>query len=88
MKDMTCLGGQGSIAALYPYPGGNCYGATKAFVKQFTYNLRADLVGMPAVCPRCAYIQQSPLLREFEVLLLVVVVVRFFALDPQEEMVA
>jgi NADP-dependent 3-hydroxy acid dehydrogenase YdfG len=36
---------QGSIAGIWPYPGGNCYGATKAFVKQFTYNLRADLVG-------------------------------------------
>jgi NAD(P)-dependent dehydrogenase (short-subunit alcohol dehydrogenase family) len=29
----------------YPYPGGNVYGATKAFVEQFTLNLRADLVG-------------------------------------------
>lgn len=35
----------GSIAGEYPYPGGNVYGATKAFVKQFTLNLRADLVG-------------------------------------------
>ena len=35
----------GSIAGTYPYPGGNVYGATKAFVKQFTLNLRADLVG-------------------------------------------
>ncbi len=35
----------GSIAAVYPYPGGNVYGATKAFVDQFTLNLRADLVG-------------------------------------------
>ena len=35
----------GSIAGAYPYPGGNVYGATKAFVDQFTLNLRADLVG-------------------------------------------
>jgi len=35
----------GSIAASYPYPGGNVYGATKAFVAQFTRNLKTDLVG-------------------------------------------
>ena len=35
----------GSVAAHYPYPGGNVYGATKAFVHQFTLNLRADLLG-------------------------------------------
>lgn len=35
----------GSIAGDYPYPGGNVYGATKAFVKQFALNLRADLQG-------------------------------------------
>ena len=35
----------GSVAGAYPYPGGNVYGATKAFVEQFTLNLRADLVG-------------------------------------------
>ncbi len=35
----------GSIAGSYPYPGGNVYGATKAFVKQFSLNLRADLIG-------------------------------------------
>ncbi|MCQ8241194.1 SDR family NAD(P)-dependent oxidoreductase [Rhizosaccharibacter radicis] len=35
----------GSIAGTYPYPGGNVYGATKAFVAQFALNLRADLVG-------------------------------------------
>lgn len=35
----------GSTAALYPYPGGNVYGATKAFVRQFSLNLRADLLG-------------------------------------------
>lgn len=35
----------GSVAATYPYPGGNVYGATKAFVHQFSENLKADLVG-------------------------------------------
>ena len=35
----------GSIAGDWPYPGGNVYGATKAFVKQFSQNLRADLAG-------------------------------------------
>jgi 3-hydroxy acid dehydrogenase / malonic semialdehyde reductase len=35
----------GSVAGAYPYPGGNVYGATKAFVDQFTLNLRADLIG-------------------------------------------
>jgi NADP-dependent 3-hydroxy acid dehydrogenase YdfG len=35
----------GSVAGESPYPGGNVYGATKAFVEQFTRNLRADLAG-------------------------------------------
>ena len=35
----------GSIAGSWPYPGGNVYGATKAFVQQFSLNLRADLQG-------------------------------------------
>lgn len=35
----------GSIAGSYAYPGGNAYGATKAFVQQFSRNLRADLLG-------------------------------------------
>jgi len=35
----------GSVAATYPYPGGNVYGATKAFVRQFSLGLRADLHG-------------------------------------------
>lgn len=35
----------GSVAGSYPYPGGNAYGGTKAFVKQFSLNLRADLFG-------------------------------------------
>src|SRR5690242_12596950 len=33
----------GSVAGDYPYPGGNVYGATKAFIKQLALNLRADL---------------------------------------------
>jgi 3-hydroxy acid dehydrogenase/malonic semialdehyde reductase len=37
----------GSVAGSTPYPGGNVYGATKAFVKQFSSNLRSDLVGTP-----------------------------------------
>ena len=35
----------GSVAGSYPYPGGNVYGATKAFVRQFSLNLRSDLHG-------------------------------------------
>ncbi len=35
----------GSTASSYPYPGGHVYGASKAFVKQFSLNLRADLIG-------------------------------------------
>ncbi|HUH39292.1 MAG TPA: SDR family NAD(P)-dependent oxidoreductase [Castellaniella sp.] len=35
----------GSVAGTYPYPGGNVYGATKAFVRQLSLNLRADLWG-------------------------------------------
>ncbi|HEV3156709.1 MAG TPA: SDR family NAD(P)-dependent oxidoreductase [Candidatus Baltobacteraceae bacterium] len=35
----------GSVAAQFPYPGGNVYGATKAFIYQLSLNLRADLVG-------------------------------------------
>src|SRR5260363_5011 len=41
----TNISGIGSIAGSYPYPGGNVYGATKAFVRQFSLNLRADLAG-------------------------------------------
>jgi 3-hydroxy acid dehydrogenase / malonic semialdehyde reductase len=47
-KDSKCGGhivNVGSIAGSYPYPGGNVYGATKAFVKQFSLNLRSDLYG-------------------------------------------
>ncbi len=34
-----------STASTYPYPGGNVYGGTKAFVKQFSLGLRSDLHG-------------------------------------------
>ncbi|MES2886024.1 MAG: SDR family oxidoreductase [Pseudomonadota bacterium] len=37
----------GSTAGEWPYPGGNVYGASKAFVHQFSMNLRADLLGTP-----------------------------------------
>lgn len=32
-----------SVAANWPYPGGNVYGGTKAFVQQFSLGLRSDL---------------------------------------------
>src|SRR5262245_16237168 len=35
----------GSVAGNYPYPGGNVYGASKAFVHQFSLNLRSELHG-------------------------------------------
>lgn len=35
----------GSTAGIYPYPGGHVYGASKAFVTQFSLGLKADLVG-------------------------------------------
>ncbi|RWU02226.1 SDR family oxidoreductase [Pseudodesulfovibrio sp. S3] len=35
----------GSVAGTYPYPGGNCYGGTKAYVNHFSKNLLADLLG-------------------------------------------
>lgn len=34
-----------SVAATYPYAGGNVYGSTKAFVRQFSLGLRSDLSG-------------------------------------------
>lgn len=44
-RDRGHIVNMGSIAGTYPYPGGNVYGATKAFVRQFSLNLRADLLG-------------------------------------------
>jgi serine 3-dehydrogenase len=34
-----------SVAATYPYRGGAVYGGTKAFVRQFSLDLRCDLAG-------------------------------------------
>jgi 3-hydroxy acid dehydrogenase/malonic semialdehyde reductase len=44
-RDRGLIVNLGSTAARYPYPGGNVYGATKAFVHEFSLNLRADLLG-------------------------------------------
>jgi len=44
-RNKGCIIMIGSTAANWPYPGGNVYGATKAFVKQFALGLRADLLG-------------------------------------------
>ncbi len=35
----------GSVAGTYPYPAGHVYGATKAFVHQFSQGMKADLAG-------------------------------------------
>lgn len=52
----------GSVAGSWPYPGGNVYGATKAFVQQFSRNLRADLLGTPV---RVTYIAPGMAETEF-----------------------
>jgi len=44
----------GSVAGELPYPGGNVYGASKAFVHQFTMGLKADLI---ATAVRCTSIE-------------------------------
>ena len=44
-RDSGLIINLGSVAGETPYPGGNVYGATKAFVEQFTRNLRADMAG-------------------------------------------
>lgn len=44
-RDQGLIVNLGSVAGDYAYPGGNVYGATKAFVLQFSLNLKADLVG-------------------------------------------
>lgn len=44
-RDQGQIVNMGSIAGRYPYPGANAYGASKAFVHQFSLNLRADLLG-------------------------------------------
>jgi NADP-dependent 3-hydroxy acid dehydrogenase YdfG len=40
----------GSVAGSWPYPGGNVYGSTKAFVQQFTRNVRNDIIGTMVRC--------------------------------------
>ena len=49
----------GSIAGSWPYPGGNVYGATKAFVRQFSLNLRARRYTLPRALP-CLFLQTFP----------------------------
>jgi 3-hydroxy acid dehydrogenase/malonic semialdehyde reductase len=44
-RDRGHIINMGSTAGQWPYPGGNVYGGAKAFVHQFSYNLRADLLG-------------------------------------------
>lgn len=44
-RDAGMIINLGSTAGTVPYPGANVYGASKAFVKQFSLNLRADLAG-------------------------------------------
>lgn len=44
-KNQGYIINMGSVAGTYPYRGGNVYGATKAFVRQFSLNLRTDLLG-------------------------------------------
>jgi 3-hydroxy acid dehydrogenase / malonic semialdehyde reductase len=44
-RDRGHIVNMGSVAGTYPYPGGNVYGASKAFVAQLSLNLRADLLG-------------------------------------------
>jgi 3-hydroxy acid dehydrogenase/malonic semialdehyde reductase len=52
----------GSVAGTYPYPGGNVYGGTKAFVHQFSLNLRSDLHG---TCVRVTCIEPGMADTEF-----------------------
>jgi 3-hydroxy acid dehydrogenase/malonic semialdehyde reductase len=44
-RDRGHIVNMGSVAGTWPYPGGNVYGATKAFVRNFSLNLRTDLLG-------------------------------------------
>jgi 3-hydroxy acid dehydrogenase/malonic semialdehyde reductase len=44
-RDRGHIVNMGSVAGNWPYPGGNVYGATKAFVRNFSLNLRTDLLG-------------------------------------------
>lgn len=44
-RDRGHVVNMGSVAGNWPYAGGNVYGGTKAFVRQFSLNLRTDLLG-------------------------------------------
>ena len=44
-RDRGHIVNMGSVAGTWPYPGGNVYGATKAYVRNFSLNLRTDLLG-------------------------------------------
>jgi 3-hydroxy acid dehydrogenase / malonic semialdehyde reductase len=44
-RDRGHVVNMGSVAGNWAYPGGNVYGATKAFVRNFSLNLRTDLWG-------------------------------------------
>jgi 3-hydroxy acid dehydrogenase/malonic semialdehyde reductase len=44
-RDRGHIVNMGSVAGTWPYLGGNVYGATKAFVRNFSLNLRTDLAG-------------------------------------------
>lgn len=44
-RDRGLIVNLGSTAGRFAYPGGHVYGASKAFVEQFTMNLKADLIG-------------------------------------------
>jgi 3-hydroxy acid dehydrogenase / malonic semialdehyde reductase len=44
-RDRGHVVNMGSVAGNWAYPGGNVYGATKAFVRNFSLNLRSDLWG-------------------------------------------
>ncbi|CAN5481035.1 SDR family NAD(P)-dependent oxidoreductase [soil metagenome] len=54
-----------STASTYPYPGGNVYGGTKAFVRQFSLGLRSDLHGTGV---RVASIEPGMVETEFTVI--------------------
>ena len=55
----------GSVAGEWPYPGGHVYGASKAFVKQFSFNLRCDLIAtgvrVTDIAPGMAETEFTPL---------------------------
>ena len=55
----------GSVAGSYPYPGGNVYGGTKAFVSQFSLNLRADFSRIfSTICLKYSFLSKTHLFSE------------------------